>query len=314
MTDPATRPRSRLGAIPAAVLVVVAIWEIVATRCQATSVPGDDEWAAAARHVRTGYQPGDLIVFAPSWADPIGRLHLGDLIPLEMAGRMDAVRYGRIWELSMRGAFAPEVNGLSAMDYHAGPVEVRRYERAAPRVLFDLTATPSPGARIDLVEVAFEPHRCLVVPTPPMRPYLDNFLAALDTLPPGPQRERMLRVFDTLLPELAQARAVPKADRLGKRITVNQVPIGTELAIGLGIADVFTRRDERRPIALTLELTGQPQPPPLVAPIDEWVVSSVDFATPPPAPVDITFVLRWEANPGETTSTKQVCLAMESRT
>ena len=30
--------------------------------------------------------PGDLIVAAPAWADPILRVHLGDLIPLEVAG------------------------------------------------------------------------------------------------------------------------------------------------------------------------------------------------------------------------------------
>jgi hypothetical protein len=46
---PATR---RLGAIPAALLVIVACWEIVATRCQATSVPGDDAWHDAATYVR----------------------------------------------------------------------------------------------------------------------------------------------------------------------------------------------------------------------------------------------------------------------
>jgi hypothetical protein len=36
---------SRLAAVPALLLVVVAIWEIVATRVHASSVPGDDEWA-----------------------------------------------------------------------------------------------------------------------------------------------------------------------------------------------------------------------------------------------------------------------------
>ena len=58
------------------------------------------------------HHAGDLIVFAPAWVDPVGRLHLGDLIPIEMAARMDADRYGTIWELSIRGARAPETRGL----------------------------------------------------------------------------------------------------------------------------------------------------------------------------------------------------------
>lgn len=308
MPDPALRPTRRLAAIPAALLVAVAIWEIGATRCQATSVPGDAEWAAAAQHVRLGYRPGDLIVFAPRWADPIGRLHLGDLIPLDTAGRMDAARFGRIWEVSIRGAHAPEVAGLAPVDHVAGPVEVRRYDKPAAKVVFDLAATPPPGTRTDLVEVAFEPHRCVVVATPPVRPYLRPLLEALDRVP---AHVRLPRSFDVLLPELAQARAVPQADREGKRITVAAVPIGKQLAIGLGIADVFTRRDERRPVELRLELPGSPPSPPITAPIDAWVVHTLPFTEPRTS--DVTLVLRWEATPGERTGTKPVCIAMESR-
>src|SRR5688572_6666760 len=157
--------RARLAALPALLLVAIAIWEIVATRAHARSVPDDAAWEKAAAIVRAGHRPGDLIVFAPAWNDPVGRLHLGDLISIEMAARMDADRYGRIWELSIRGANAPEVAGLAPVEEHLGEVEVRRYERAPAVVLAELTTarTDTPGARTDLVEVAFEPHRCVVV-------------------------------------------------------------------------------------------------------------------------------------------------------
>jgi hypothetical protein len=311
MTDPATRPRSRLAALPALAVVVVAVWEIFAARCQATSVPGDDDWAVAARHVRAGYQPGDLIVFAPRWADPIGRLHLGDLIPVETAARMSATRYGRIWELSIRGAVAPEVVELTPVDQQLGPVDVRRYEREAPEVIFDLAASPPPGSRVDLVEVGFEPHRCLLVSTPPTRPYLYGLLTALDAAP-SPARDRMLRAFDALLPELPMARAVPKAERLvGKRITIKNVPLGKQLSGAFGIADVFTRRDERRPVELVIEIAGSPTTPPISAPIDRW--ERFDFGLPTlHEPADVTFRLRWEANPGEVTGNKLVCVAAEA--
>ncbi|MBA3502059.1 MAG: hypothetical protein H0T65_16970, partial [Deltaproteobacteria bacterium] len=85
-----------IAAIACAVLMLgIALWEIVATL--AAGVPGDEAWARAAKVVRDAHRPGDLVVFAPSWVDPTGRMHLGDLIPIEMAARMDDARYGRIW-------------------------------------------------------------------------------------------------------------------------------------------------------------------------------------------------------------------------
>jgi hypothetical protein len=154
-----------LAAIPAVFLVLVSLWEVVATRLDATSVPGDDAWERAAQIVRSQHQAGDLIVFAPEWADPVGRLHLGDLIPIEMAGRMDAARYGRIWELSIRGARAPETAGLpAAFAQDVGGVIVRRFERTPAVVVSDVLASGQP---VTLAEVGFEPHRCIqVVPSP----------------------------------------------------------------------------------------------------------------------------------------------------
>jgi hypothetical protein len=153
-----------LAAIPAVLLVLVSLWEAVAARHDATSVPDDAAWTHAAQVVRSQHQPGDLIVFAPSWVDPVGRMHLGDLIPVEMAARMDAARYGRIWELSIRGAEAPEVAGLapvSAQDVDG--ITVRRFERAPAVVLSDVFAA-QPGV---IAEVGFEPRRCIqVVPAP----------------------------------------------------------------------------------------------------------------------------------------------------
>ena len=150
-----------MRAIPAVLLVLVALWEIAATRCDATSVPDDTAWDEASAEVRAGYHPGDLIVFAPDWVDPVGRLHLGDLIPVEMAGRMDAARYGRIWELSIRGAHRME--GHPVFERDVDGITVRRYERAPAVVLSDVFAQ-QPGV---IAEVGFEPHRCIqLVPAP----------------------------------------------------------------------------------------------------------------------------------------------------
>jgi hypothetical protein len=296
-------------AIPAALLVAVALWEIVATRCQATDVVGDDEWAAAARVVRAGYQRGDLIVFAPRWADPIGRLHLGDLIPVEVAGRMDDARFARVWELSIRGAHAPEVAQLAPIETHEGRVDVRLYQRPAPTVVAELARQPADRPlRVDLFEVAFEPHRCILVPTFAIRPYLDALLANLDRLPPGKPREQLLRTFDAMLPELGQARSRPPAERTGTRIVFRDMPLGRELVGYLGIADVFTRREDRAPVTLDVEVgAGKTQ---VTAPIDRWVRWSVPTTA---GRGDVAVTIKWEARPGEVWGAKQVCFAAEAR-
>lgn len=268
--------RSRLAAlsaIPALALVAVAVWEILATRTSAAEVPGDDVWARAASEVRRAHRPGDLIVISPAWADPIGRLHLGDLIPLEMAGRMDAARYGRIWELAVDGharAPHPDVAGLApAEERDVGGITVRRFEREPAVVVTDLadvlpTARVEGGsARVDLAEVAFEPHRCILAPTPAGRPVT---------------------------------------------LTFPRVALGRELVGYVGIADVFTRRDSREPVELTVEIGGLPIAS-AHAPIDRWV----RFAAPTtPGPADVRVTLRWTPA-GKATAPKQICFAAEAR-
>ena len=204
--------------MPALLLVVISLWEVCAAHRDAGSVPGDAAWQAAAQRVRADYRAGDLIVFAPDWVDPVGRMHLGDLIPIAVAARMDAARYGRIWELAIRGARSPDTAGLEpvATDEHDG-VSVRRYERAPAIVVSDvldrLATATSDRARptLELAEVGFAPHRC------------------------------------------AQASPSPTAPL---RITFPQLPLGRTLVGYVGIADVFTRRDVRSPGRLAVEIAG----------------------------------------------------------
>lgn len=212
------RPRA-LAAVPAALLVAIAVWEILATRCDARAVPGDDAWREAAAVVRAGFQPGDLIVFAPDWVDPVGRLHLGDLIPVEVAGRMDAARFARIWEVSIRGAHASDVTGLAPVSTEErGGVTVARFERTPVTVVADVLdrlssskVTAGRAPSLELAEVGFAPHRCI------------------ELVPPGSPA----------------------------RLTFPQLPLGSELVGYVGIADVFTRRDVRAPAHLDVEIGGR---------------------------------------------------------
>jgi hypothetical protein len=254
--------------VPALVLVAVAVWEILATRSAATSVPEDPAWARAAQVVRAGYRSGDLIVFAPDWVDPVGRLHLGDLIPVDVAARMDAARFGRIWEVAIRGARSPDTAGLTPVAITLGNgLEIRRYERAPVEVLADLRERASTvrvekggrGPTLELAEVGFAPHRCLqVVPTPDI---------PMQIIFPG-------------------------------------VPLGTQLVGYVGIADVFTRRDNRAAAQLEVEIGGRIVARARAGVDDGWV----RFAgTTTPGTADITIVAR---SPG---ANRLICFAVETR-
>lgn len=264
MPDPESdaRPaRGWLAALFAVALVGIAIWEIVAIR-RARATP-DEDWAVAARLVRERYQPGDLIVFAPDWADPIGRLHLGDLIPIEYAARMDMARFARIWELSIRGARAPGLNAAPAETLVAGGVTIRRHEQTPANVAADLRTRLSSvrveGGRrptLELAEVGFEPHRCIQV--------------------------------------------IPDAGK-PVRLTFPSLPAGRLVGYA-GLADVFTRRDIRRPGRLIVEVDGRAVTEVTPGVDDGWV----PFATDIPGGA-VTFVASADA------PSRQICFAAEVR-
>jgi hypothetical protein len=243
------RFRPLVGALPALILALVALWEIVAIARAGSDVPTAGDWQRAAEAVRAEHESGDLIVFAPSWLDPVGRQHLGDLIPIEMAARMDGARYGRVWELSARGARAPEARGEVVLSETFGELTVRRYQRPAAEIVTDFVEAFSPGggrvrgsAQVELQEVGFTPRRCVVA-----RPAPD-------------------RTVTILYPKVA---------------------LGSELVGYVGLADIFNLRDHRQPGRLEVLIDGKQVATTTVGVDDGWVKWQV--ATEPAAEVDVEF-------------------------
>jgi hypothetical protein len=222
--------------IPAALLIVAALWSTCRVGAAGDRVPSDGAWQQAAAAVRAQHRRGDLIVFAPDWIDPVGRLVLGDLVPVDMAARMDADRYGVVWELAIRGARSAETAGLTPVsEVDLGGVVVRRFERAPAVVVTDLVAelgrarVEGPRARgpaVDIAEVGFAPRRCIVV--------------------------------------------VPQP---GKTVTLTwpDVALGDQLVGAVGLADVFTRRDVRDPGELVVSVAGAEVARRRVGVDDGWV-------------------------------------------
>ncbi len=104
-------------------------------------VPSEAEWQAASAEVRKHLGPHDLIVFAPLWMDQVGRQHLGDKIPLEMAARADNDHYDRVWEISLRGAHAPDARGAKVIEERSfGSLTLRLFYKPIEPVSYDFTS------------------------------------------------------------------------------------------------------------------------------------------------------------------------------
>ena len=121
-------------------LLSVPLFELSRHAWIVTHVPSDADYRAAASFVRSQFQAGDLITGAPSFIDPIVRLHLGDLITPAMAGRSDDAAYERIWVISIRDAVPADAPRTTPqLEREFGRVRVLRYALGKSPVLFDFT-------------------------------------------------------------------------------------------------------------------------------------------------------------------------------
>lgn len=141
--------RARMAAVG---LVALAAWEVAVLVSARRSAPSREDWQAVAAAIPAALGSDQLVVFAPRWIDPVGRRWLGDRMSIEQVARMDASRYREIWEVSTRGASAPEGAGAAAVSEQSfGSLRLRRVVRNAPAVTWSL----ADGAH--LCEIDFEP-------------------------------------------------------------------------------------------------------------------------------------------------------------
>jgi hypothetical protein len=126
-----------------AVVPAVGLLELGAHVVQTKSVVREADWVAAREYVGSQVRPEDLVVFAPRWADPLGRESFGSAIAtLEREARADETRFPRALEVSIRGAHLPALDGWRCADRQRfGRVTVTTWENPAPaQVLDDLVS------------------------------------------------------------------------------------------------------------------------------------------------------------------------------
>jgi hypothetical protein len=225
----------------AAAIVLLAIVETVNAVVAPRLAPTDKDWQAAAAKVRAGFRAGDLIVAAPVWADPILRLHLGDLLPVPVAGRMDAARYGRIWEISQRGARSADTAGATASSTaEQGALTVRLWQKAAANVRFDAVSQWRQG------------NMAVITPDQgeiPCGQTADRFQCAS-----GPVLRPELVEVDTTL---KNALALDPIERGVLVLEFADVPLGRELAVATGLHNVWLRKSGSGKVAMRVLVDGR---------------------------------------------------------
>jgi hypothetical protein len=140
--------RSRARAWAFAIVPLVGLWELGAHVVQTHSVPTESDWNAARDAVAADYKPGDLVVFAPNWADPLGRMYFGEkLAPIANEARPDESRYARAFEVSMRGQHAPELaTWTTSASKKVGPFSITTLANPSPaKVLDELVPRVNPS-------------------------------------------------------------------------------------------------------------------------------------------------------------------------
>jgi hypothetical protein len=230
----------RAGLLASVAIVILALAETAVALIAPLRAPSDSDWRGAAQDVRSGFRAGDLVVAAPAWADPILRVHLGDLIPVEVAGRLDDERFGRVWEVSQRGAHADAAGRGEVVRAHRfGALTVRLVERAPETVRYDFVARwsdaqvsrrdgggnamgcPSMGDRFQCPDISY------------------NFV-----------RRQVVEV-DNQLRQALLAQPVP-----GATVVVEwaAAPLGRSLVVAAGLHNTWMRKEARGPVDLRVTI------------------------------------------------------------
>lgn len=119
-------------------LLALAVVEMVGHTVIRARVPPMQDWREAAELVRSEHREGDAVTVAPSWADPLLRWVVGDVISMRQAGRSDLAPWERLWVLSIRGHRSPEAPDVEPdLERRFGRVTVRRYSLGESPVLYD---------------------------------------------------------------------------------------------------------------------------------------------------------------------------------
>lgn len=237
-------------------IVAIAAVELVGSSVVRSRVVDEHDWDEAAAYVESNFEPGDLVVVSPSWADPILRQKLGALLSTQDAGRADFAPYERVWELAIRGHFHDELSEQEPAEAKRfGRVRVRRFDLGPSPVVYDLTSNFSDA------EVTVEERVCPVRQRSFGRGGLfDGPMWPSERAECGPNP--WLWVGQTVIEDLEKDLRFcvwqhPQAGDIPTSTTYRNVPLGDHITLHAGLYYEHERRREQGPVYLRVEVDGE---------------------------------------------------------
>lgn len=254
----------RLGIAGVVGIAALALIETAVAVIAPLRAPTDADWQGAAQEVRGQFQKGDLIVAAPDWADPVVRMHLGDLIPVPVAARLDDAAFGRVWEIGQGGANAPETaRGAVALTRTFGALTVRRVDRSPAVVTYDFVSRWA-DATLSRVGNDGKITACVAGADRLACPDIGfNFV-----------KSQLVEV-DTRLRQALLAQPVGGATVV---VEYPAVPLGRELVVATGMHNVWMRKAARGTVDLKVTVDGSPRMTVTTSNDTGWTVRHVDTA------------------------------------
>ncbi len=130
-----------------AVVPVLGLAELGLHQLFRARAPGFDAYAALGQELTRAKLPGMPVVVAPRWAEPLVRQAAPEAFPLAELTRPDDSGFASFLQVSLLGATAPELAGLSVRgEKRVGPFTLTVLDRQRPeRIEFDFVTAVDTG-------------------------------------------------------------------------------------------------------------------------------------------------------------------------
>lgn len=114
----------------------VGLFELAAEAWASRRAPSLDEWRALRAVVMKEKRPGEPVLVAPEWAEPVARHAFGGgAFPLSELARSGMAGFARVLEVSALGAESDETRGFRVVsERESGPFTLRVLENPKPAI------------------------------------------------------------------------------------------------------------------------------------------------------------------------------------